>query len=202
MRGRGPYALAVGVGLGVGLGLVRLRGGVVGRVALIGLSVDVSGWMAPAAWSIARHNDGVAALLVPLGLVVLGASVIAAAWRAPKRFVALGAVAVFVAALIGGAAGHKITGVSVSPDSLTISSRHATFSTTGLRAHAGTVTVAFHNHDLFWHTFTSAELKVDEHFPVKADRTITVTAKPGVYHFYCSIPGHAQIGMKGTLTVK
>ena len=29
----------------------------------------------------------------------------------------------------------------------------------------------------------------------------TVTAKAGTYEFYCSIPGHKQAGMVGTLTV-
>ncbi len=31
---------------------------------------------------------------------------------------------------------------------------------------------------------------------------ITVTLAPGTYEFYCSVPGHEQAGMKGTLTVK
>ncbi len=29
-----------------------------------------------------------------------------------------------------------------------------------------------------------------------------VELKPGTYHYYCSIPGHRQAGMEGTLTVK
>jgi plastocyanin len=28
------------------------------------------------------------------------------------------------------------------------------------------------------------------------------TLKPGKYVFYCSVPGHRQAGMQGTLTVK
>lgn len=32
--------------------------------------------------------------------------------------------------------------------------------------------------------------------------TVSVTLKPGKYEFYCSVPGHEQAGMKGTLTVK
>ena len=31
---------------------------------------------------------------------------------------------------------------------------------------------------------------------------VTVSLKPGTYEFYCSVPGHEQGGMKGTLTVK
>ena len=32
--------------------------------------------------------------------------------------------------------------------------------------------------------------------------TVTVkNLKPGTYEFYCSVPGHEQAGMKGTLTV-
>ena len=32
-------------------------------------------------------------------------------------------------------------------------------------------------------------------------KTITMTLPPGTYYFYCSVPGHRQAGMQGTLTV-
>ena len=35
-----------------------------------------------------------------------------------------------------------------------------------------------------------------------ATTTITVTLKPGRYHFYCPFDGHAKAGMKGVLTVQ
>jgi uncharacterized cupredoxin-like copper-binding protein len=33
-------------------------------------------------------------------------------------------------------------------------------------------------------------------------KTLAVTLKPGTYKFYCSVPGHRQAGMEGTLEVK
>lgn len=35
-----------------------------------------------------------------------------------------------------------------------------------------------------------------------ATSTVSANLKPGTYTFYCSVPGHEDAGMKGTLTVK
>jgi uncharacterized cupredoxin-like copper-binding protein len=32
--------------------------------------------------------------------------------------------------------------------------------------------------------------------------TVTANVKPGKYTFYCSVPGHREAGMVGTITVK
>jgi plastocyanin len=63
------------------------------------------------------------------------------------------------------------------------------------------VTVAVRNRDLFWHTFTIDRLGVDVRAPVGSLRTASFEAEPGTYSYYCRIPGHAALGMRGTLTV-
>jgi plastocyanin len=53
------------------------------------------------------------------------------------------------------------------------------------------------------HTFTIASLGLDlKADPGGSDTTTLKHVKPGTYQFICTIPGHAQLGMKGTLTVK
>ena len=64
--------------------------------------------------------------------------------------------------------------------------------------------IVFDNKGTNPHTFT---LEGGQSFELKADpggtQSGTLPAlKPGTYQFICSIPGHEQLGMKGTLTVR
>lgn len=68
---------------------------------------------------------------------------------------------------------------------------------------AGQVQFVVTNTGTIEHTFVSDELKIKSR-PIKPGQTVTITAtaKPGTYKFYCDIPGHKEIGMTATLTAK
>jgi plastocyanin len=79
------------------------------------------------------------------------------------------------------------------------------FSTTSLKAKAGKVTIDFTNQAPVPHNFTLATssgtvLGATPTFS-GGSKTLTVTLKAGSYTYYCSVPGHRQAGMQGTLVV-
>jgi plastocyanin len=78
------------------------------------------------------------------------------------------------------------------------------YSTKQLSAKAGAVTINFTNAAALEHNLTIAEgskvLGATPTFTGGA-RTLTLTLKPGTYTFYCTVPGHRQAGMEGTLSV-
>jgi plastocyanin len=78
------------------------------------------------------------------------------------------------------------------------------FQSTAATAPAGQLTVKMPNksdiqHDIVLKGVAGAEGKV---VPKGGVSTFSVNLKPGKYTFFCSVPGHEQAGMKGTLTVK
>jgi plastocyanin len=78
------------------------------------------------------------------------------------------------------------------------------YNTKQVSAKAGSVTINFTNASPLEHNVTIAEgSKVLGATPTftGGSRTLTLTLKPGTYTFYCSVPGHRQSGMEGTLSV-
>ena len=77
---------------------------------------------------------------------------------------------------------------------------------TSLTAKAGTVAIDFTNTSPLPHNVTvaSSSGSVVNETPTfqGGSKTVTMTLKPGTYKFYCSVPGHRQAGMEGTLTVQ
>jgi len=78
------------------------------------------------------------------------------------------------------------------------------YNTRQLTAKAGKVTITMTNMSQLEHNVTIAQgTTVLGATPTFAggSRTLTVDLKAGTYTFYCSVPGHRQAGMEGTLTV-
>ena len=80
------------------------------------------------------------------------------------------------------------------------------YTTTEATAKAGKVTIDFNNpqaltHDVAIENSSGEEVGATELIASGEDST-TVNLKPGTYHFFCTVPGHREAGMQGTLTVK
>jgi uncharacterized cupredoxin-like copper-binding protein len=67
---------------------------------------------------------------------------------------------------------------------------------------AGPVALEFRNADAFPHDFTIDELDIQIAIDASANAVGTFTVESGTYEFYCSIPGHRESGMVGTLEVR
>ena len=80
------------------------------------------------------------------------------------------------------------------------------YSTKSLSASAGKVSIDFTNNSPLGHNVTiessSGETVASTPTFTGGSKTVTATLKPGTYKFFCSVPGHRQAGMEGTLTVK
>lgn len=80
------------------------------------------------------------------------------------------------------------------------------FDKTSLTAKAGKVTIDFANMSSVGHNMTveSSAGKVEGSTPTfeGGSKSVTLNLKPGTYKFFCSVPGHRQAGMEGTLTVQ
>ena len=77
---------------------------------------------------------------------------------------------------------------------------------TSLTAKAGAVSIAFANmspvaHNMTIESSSGATVGATPTFQ-GGTKTLAVTLKPGTYKFFCTVPGHRQAGMEGTLTVQ
>jgi plastocyanin/mono/diheme cytochrome c family protein len=65
-------------------------------------------------------------------------------------------------------------------------------------------TIAVNNPGVLAHDFVVDDWSVKEDLPGGAQTTVTIPAdaEPGTYTFYCSVPGHREQGMEGTITVE
>jgi plastocyanin len=79
------------------------------------------------------------------------------------------------------------------------------FAKTSLTARAGKVSIDFSNSSPLPHNLTIASgntvLGATPAFN-GGSKTLTLKLKAGTYKFYCSVPGHREAGMEGTLVVR
>lgn len=82
------------------------------------------------------------------------------------------------------------------------------YSTTSLQAPAGNVTIDFDNpnqaiaHDVCVQSTSGQNLGCSKQVTGGKTTLDLKSLKPGSYTFFCSVDGHEQAGMKGTLTVQ
>jgi plastocyanin len=205
------YGLARGDRESLGFAVVMLVG--LGLLVMAALFVDIQFWMFPAANGNATYRVGLVDLLIPGALVAFSlAGLIGAvgaiihlrdpaAGRAAAGPTGVLAV-VFIFASLGLVWGMTDAKAQVAPEGASeVQTVNVAFVPRSFAVPRGKVTVAVRNRDLFWHTFTINALKVDVRAPVGRLRSVTFEAKPGTYTYYCRIPGHATLGMRGTLRV-
>jgi plastocyanin len=99
--------------------------------------------------------------------------------------------------------GTKGTKVALSADP----SGALKYNKTQLNANAGDITVAFTNkssttHDVVVSDDADKELGATKQITESSDTASLKGVKAGDYTFFCSLPGHEEAGMKGTLTVR
>jgi plastocyanin len=101
----------------------------------------------------------------------------------------------------GGGAGGGASAVDISAPA----DGSLAFDQTDVTAQAGSVTINFSNpaslsHDVKIEDDSGAELGGTD-LVSGGDTSATVDLQPGSYTFFCSVPGHREGGMEGTLTV-
>jgi plastocyanin len=109
----------------------------------------------------------------------------------------------------GGAAKEESSGGGGSSSALKFEADpngELAYTSTSETAKAGNVTVEFKNpqaltHDVAIEDSSGKEVGATELIADGSDTT-TVDLKPGTYTYFCTVPGHREAGMEGTLTVK
>jgi plastocyanin len=121
-------------------------------------------------------------------------------------------LAIPVVLLAAGCGGGSSGGDTSTPPSgsggevidIPISDSGFSFTKSSVTASAGTITLSSVNPQSSTHDISIKGNGIDEQGNQVSGgdtSTVTVTLKAGTYEYYCSVPGHEDAGMKGTLTV-
>lgn len=100
----------------------------------------------------------------------------------------------------GGAGGSSTVNIS------TPSGTDLAYNQKDVSAKAGSVTIDFQNNESIPHDVavesSSGDTVGQTDLVASGTANTTVELQPGTYQFFCTVPGHRQAGMEGTLTVK
>jgi plastocyanin len=100
----------------------------------------------------------------------------------------------------GGAGGGSTVNIS------TPSGTELAYDQKSASAKAGSVTVDFTNNESIPHDVAiespSGDTVGQTDLVASGTANTTVDLQPGTYQFFCTVPGHREAGMQGTLTVK
>ena len=100
----------------------------------------------------------------------------------------------------GGAGGGSTVNIS-TPGGSTLA-----YDQKDVSAKAGSVTINFDNKEALQHDVavadSSGKILGQTDLVSSGTSNTTVDLQPGTYTFYCTVPGHKEAGMEGTLTVK
>ena len=144
------------------------------------------------------------------------------AWRRTLALTAVAAIAVLGLAACGGDDDDDNGATAAAPantatagggggggstvDISTPSGSDLAYDQSDVTATAGSVTINFDNQQSTQHDVKVEDSSGQEvggtDLISSSTATATVDLQPGTYTFYCSVPGHREAGMEGTLTVK
>ena len=102
----------------------------------------------------------------------------------------------------GGGGGAAASTVNIS----TPSGTDLAYNQKDASAKAGSVTIDFQNNESIPHDVavesSSGDTVGQTDLVASGTANTTVDLQPGTYQFFCTVPGHREAGMEGTLTVK
>jgi uncharacterized cupredoxin-like copper-binding protein len=109
---------------------------------------------------------------------------------------------VFLAVVVLGAAAIAVpVTIAVGATSVSVTGKEYKFTLSKKTVRHGSVTFKFKNAGKLSHDFKIAGKKTKIITKGKSAAPLTVRLRKGSYKYVCTIPGHADKGMKGTLKV-
>jgi hypothetical protein len=211
----GPDPIFIGLAVLLAAGVLVTRWKTrVGAVVIALPSLAIEAFAGSSAIFVVTHPiafidafGGLFTVLAVLALVNLIAAVgtlterPAPAIRSPRASAVVAGLAVVllaVVAVLGGAARLGFTNATAATGDTRTEMKDTKYSTGSLDS-TQSVNIYITNSDPTLHTFT-IDGAVNQAVPANSHGKVSINLKPGHYHYYCAVPGHAET-MHGTLTV-